>query len=105
MLDIHICDMTSCTVFAVGPDHILAERHFVIVLTTIAFTFPLSLYRNIERLGKVCDTVTQLSCYFVTFLKLNHVCFPTGFLPVNGADTFHPRHCNHQSSYLWTPNV
>ncbi|XP_014831529.1 PREDICTED: putative sodium-coupled neutral amino acid transporter 11 [Poecilia mexicana] len=37
----------------VGPDHILAERHFVILLSTFLFTLPLSLYRNIERLGKV----------------------------------------------------
>ncbi|MEQ2283254.1 hypothetical protein AMECASPLE_009317 [Ameca splendens] len=37
----------------VGPDHILAERHFVILLSTFMFTLPLSLYRNIERLGKV----------------------------------------------------
>lgn len=45
---------------AVGPGHILAERHFVILLTTIVFTLPLSLYRNIERLGKVRSTVVQL---------------------------------------------
>nr|XP_040057290.1 putative sodium-coupled neutral amino acid transporter 11 [Gasterosteus aculeatus aculeatus] len=37
----------------VGPDHILAERHFVILLSTLLFTLPLSLYRNIEKLGKV----------------------------------------------------
>ncbi|KAF0026469.1 hypothetical protein F2P81_021206 [Scophthalmus maximus] len=37
----------------VGPDHVLAERHFVILLSTFAFTMPLSLYRNIDRLGKV----------------------------------------------------
>ncbi|XP_041858014.1 putative sodium-coupled neutral amino acid transporter 11 [Melanotaenia boesemani] len=37
----------------VGPDHILAERHFVILLATFFFTLPLSLYRNIEKLGKV----------------------------------------------------
>uniref|UniRef100_A0A8C9ZK25 Putative sodium-coupled neutral amino acid transporter 11 n=1 Tax=Sander lucioperca TaxID=283035 RepID=A0A8C9ZK25_SANLU len=37
----------------VGPDHILAERHFVVLLSTLAFTLPLSLYRNIEKLGKV----------------------------------------------------
>ncbi|XP_029697759.1 putative sodium-coupled neutral amino acid transporter 11 isoform X1 [Takifugu rubripes] len=37
----------------VGPGHILAERHFVILLSTVAFTLPLSLYRNIEKLGKV----------------------------------------------------
>ncbi|KAK7938669.1 hypothetical protein WMY93_001995 [Mugilogobius chulae] len=39
--------------FAVGPGHILAERHFVILVITLMFTLPLSLYRNIERLGKV----------------------------------------------------
>ncbi|KAJ8282366.1 hypothetical protein COCON_G00048850 [Conger conger] len=37
----------------VGPDHILAERHFVILVTTIVFTLPLSLYRDISKLGKV----------------------------------------------------
>ncbi|XP_034740564.1 putative sodium-coupled neutral amino acid transporter 11 [Etheostoma cragini] len=37
----------------VGPDHILAERHFVVLITTLAFTLPLSLYRNVEKLGKV----------------------------------------------------
>ncbi|KAJ0070442.1 hypothetical protein NL108_010685 [Boleophthalmus pectinirostris] len=37
----------------VGPGHILAERHFVILVITLFFTLPLSLYRNIERLGKV----------------------------------------------------
>lgn len=39
---------------AVGPGHIIAERHFVILLSTAVFTLPLSLYRNVERLGKVC---------------------------------------------------
>ncbi|KAJ8352278.1 hypothetical protein SKAU_G00237540 [Synaphobranchus kaupii] len=37
----------------VGPDHILAERHFVILVTTIVFTLPLSLYRDISKLGKM----------------------------------------------------
>ncbi|XP_047456238.1 putative sodium-coupled neutral amino acid transporter 11 isoform X1 [Mugil cephalus] len=37
----------------VGPGHLLAERHFVILLSTVLFTLPLSLYRNIEKLGKV----------------------------------------------------
>ncbi|CAG09346.1 unnamed protein product, partial [Tetraodon nigroviridis] len=39
--------------FIVGPGHILAERHCVILLSTAVFTLPLSLYRNIEKLGKV----------------------------------------------------
>lgn len=38
---------------AVGQGHVLAERQIVILLTTVVFTLPLSLYRNIERLGKV----------------------------------------------------
>ncbi|XP_069052653.1 putative sodium-coupled neutral amino acid transporter 11 isoform X2 [Lepisosteus oculatus] len=37
----------------VGPDSLLAERHFVILLTSILFTLPLSLYRDISKLGKV----------------------------------------------------
>ncbi|KAM4609110.1 putative sodium-coupled neutral amino acid transporter 11 [Polymixia lowei] len=37
----------------VGSDHILAERHFVILILTVLFTLPLSLYRNIGNLGKV----------------------------------------------------
>lgn len=47
--NLHIC---HC-ILAVGPGHFLAERHFVIVVVTLVFTLPLSLYRNIERLGKV----------------------------------------------------
>ncbi|XP_078085306.1 putative sodium-coupled neutral amino acid transporter 11 isoform X2 [Mustelus asterias] len=39
--------------FIVGPENILAERHFVIMLTTILLILPLSLYRNIANLGKV----------------------------------------------------
>ncbi|XP_019744403.1 putative sodium-coupled neutral amino acid transporter 11 isoform X3 [Hippocampus comes] len=39
----------------VGPDHIMADRHFVIVMSTVLCTLPLSLYRNIERLGKSPD--------------------------------------------------
>lgn len=38
---------------AVGPGHILAERDFVILASTILFMIPLSLYRDISKLGKV----------------------------------------------------
>lgn len=54
----HVYVVVYCA--AVGPDHILAERHFVILLSTVTFTLPLSLYRNIEKLGKVSLTITQL---------------------------------------------
>ncbi|XP_036423189.1 putative sodium-coupled neutral amino acid transporter 11 isoform X1 [Colossoma macropomum] len=37
----------------VGPGHLLANRHFVILLSTILFTIPLSLYRDVAKLGKV----------------------------------------------------
>ncbi|XP_061698601.1 putative sodium-coupled neutral amino acid transporter 11 [Syngnathoides biaculeatus] len=37
----------------VGPGHIIADRHFVIIMSTVLCTLPLSLYRNIEKLGKV----------------------------------------------------
>uniref|UniRef100_A0A3Q2DPC9 Putative sodium-coupled neutral amino acid transporter 11 n=1 Tax=Cyprinodon variegatus TaxID=28743 RepID=A0A3Q2DPC9_CYPVA len=55
----------------VGPDHILAERHFVILLITFMFTFPLSLYRNIERLGKVSflSTVLTLTILIVVMIR------------------------------------
>lgn len=38
---------------AVGPGHILAERNFVILASTILFTIPLSLYRDMAKLGMV----------------------------------------------------
>ncbi|KAL7881869.1 hypothetical protein AOLI_G00087180 [Acnodon oligacanthus] len=37
----------------VGAGHLLANRHFVILLSTILFTIPLSLYRDVAKLGKV----------------------------------------------------
>lgn len=52
ILDAHVKKRSNPPA-AVGPGHILAERHFVILLSTVVFTLPLSLYRNIEKLGKV----------------------------------------------------
>uniref|UniRef100_A0ACB8G108 Uncharacterized protein n=1 Tax=Sphaerodactylus townsendi TaxID=933632 RepID=A0ACB8G108_9SAUR len=37
----------------VDQDHLLINRHVVIVFVTFIFTLPLSLYRNISKLGKV----------------------------------------------------
>ncbi|XP_061308128.1 putative sodium-coupled neutral amino acid transporter 11 isoform X1 [Pezoporus flaviventris] len=37
----------------VGTDNVLTDRHFIILLTTIIFTLPISLYRDIAKLGKV----------------------------------------------------
>lgn len=38
-------------------------------------------------------------------LPLKHPCIFPGVASVNGADTYHPHHCDHQGSYSWTPNV
>uniref|UniRef100_A0A665VEB4 Putative sodium-coupled neutral amino acid transporter 11 n=1 Tax=Echeneis naucrates TaxID=173247 RepID=A0A665VEB4_ECHNA len=55
----------------VGPDNVLAERHFVILLSTIGFTLPLSLYRNIEKLGKVSllSTLLTLAILVIVIIK------------------------------------
>ncbi|XP_060945193.1 putative sodium-coupled neutral amino acid transporter 11 [Limanda limanda] len=55
----------------VGPGHILAERHFVILLSTLGFTLPLSLYRNIEKLGKVSflSMVLTLTILIVVIIR------------------------------------
>ncbi|XP_061580466.1 putative sodium-coupled neutral amino acid transporter 11 [Cololabis saira] len=66
----------------VGPGHMLAERHFVILLSTFLFTLPLSLYRNIEKLGKVSFlsmvlTVTILIIVIVRAATLGPQIAPT----------------------------
>ncbi|XP_072330118.1 putative sodium-coupled neutral amino acid transporter 11 isoform X1 [Scyliorhinus torazame] len=45
----------------VGPESILAERHFVIMLTTFLLVLPLSLCRNIVNFGKVSFTSLVLT--------------------------------------------
>lgn len=89
---------------AVGPGHILAERHFVILLSTAVFTLPLSLYRNIEKLGKVCP----ICCMYPSVLfwpPVNHPCAFPGVLAVDGADPGHRHHGDHQSCHIRTSNV
>lgn len=44
----------------------LSNRQFVIVLCTMAISFPLSLYRNIENLSKA-SAVALLSMVFIIF--------------------------------------
>lgn len=61
---------------AVGPGHILAERHAVIVLSTAVFTLPLSLYRNIGRLGKVCP----ICCMQLSVLLCIRACLQVSLL-------------------------
>lgn len=66
-ISVQVMYMLLCIVFAVGPDHILAERHFVILLSTLTLTLPLSLYRNIEKLGKVRLIIIKLSALCSAF--------------------------------------
>uniref|UniRef100_H0VLF7 Putative sodium-coupled neutral amino acid transporter 11 n=1 Tax=Cavia porcellus TaxID=10141 RepID=H0VLF7_CAVPO len=46
----------------VDPENLFIGRHFIIVLSTISCTLPLSLYRDIAKLGKVIF-------YILTFIK------------------------------------
>ncbi|XP_016053669.1 PREDICTED: putative sodium-coupled neutral amino acid transporter 11 [Miniopterus natalensis] len=43
------------------PENLLIGRHFIIVLSTVVFILPLSLYRDISKLGKVSFISTVLT--------------------------------------------
>ncbi|XP_035946340.1 putative sodium-coupled neutral amino acid transporter 11 isoform X2 [Halichoerus grypus] len=45
----------------VDPENLLVGRHFIIMLSTAAFTLPLSLYRDIAKLGKISFLSTVLT--------------------------------------------
>ncbi|XP_004674653.2 PREDICTED: putative sodium-coupled neutral amino acid transporter 11 [Condylura cristata] len=45
----------------VDPENLFIGRHFVILLSTVAFTLPLSLYRDIAKLGKISLVSTILT--------------------------------------------
>ncbi|XP_006867058.1 PREDICTED: putative sodium-coupled neutral amino acid transporter 11 isoform X2 [Chrysochloris asiatica] len=47
--------------FIVDPGNLFIGRHFIIVLSTIAFHLPLSLYRDIAKLGKISLISTVLT--------------------------------------------
>ncbi|XP_030614566.1 putative sodium-coupled neutral amino acid transporter 11 [Archocentrus centrarchus] len=72
----------------VGPDHILAERHFVIMLSTVVFTLPLSLYRNIERLGKVSFLSMVLTVIILIIAIIRAATFGPQILPTDDAWVF-----------------
>uniref|UniRef100_A0A3Q3RN03 Putative sodium-coupled neutral amino acid transporter 11 n=1 Tax=Mastacembelus armatus TaxID=205130 RepID=A0A3Q3RN03_9TELE len=72
----------------VGPDHILAERHFVIFLSTLAFTLPLSLYRNIEKLGKVSFLSMVLTLTILIIVIIRAATLETQILPTETAWAF-----------------
>ncbi|XP_035879267.1 putative sodium-coupled neutral amino acid transporter 11 isoform X2 [Phyllostomus discolor] len=47
--------------FIVDPENLLIGRHFIIVFSTVVFTLPLSLYRDIAKLGKISLISTVLT--------------------------------------------
>ncbi|XP_012883811.1 PREDICTED: putative sodium-coupled neutral amino acid transporter 11 isoform X1 [Dipodomys ordii] len=47
--------------FIVDPENVFIGRHFIVVLSTVTFTLPLSLYRNIAKLGKISFISTVLT--------------------------------------------
>ncbi|XP_027877729.1 putative sodium-coupled neutral amino acid transporter 11 isoform X1 [Xiphophorus couchianus] len=72
----------------VGPDHILAERHFVILLSTCLFTLPLSLYRNIERLGKVSFLSMVLTLTILIIVMIRAATLGPQIVPTENAWAF-----------------
>ncbi|XP_028991696.1 putative sodium-coupled neutral amino acid transporter 11 isoform X1 [Betta splendens] len=72
----------------VGPDHILAERHFVILLCTLALTLPLSLHRNIEKLGKVSFLSMVLTLTIVVVAIIRAASLGPQILPTENAWVF-----------------
>ncbi|KAM6978207.1 putative sodium-coupled neutral amino acid transporter 11 [Tautogolabrus adspersus] len=72
----------------VGPGHILAERHFVILLSTIVFTLPLSLYRNVEKLGKVSLVSMLLTLTILIIAIIRAATFGPEIVPTQNAWSF-----------------
>ncbi|NWX65065.1 AVT2 protein, partial [Promerops cafer] len=58
----------------VGVDNVLTDRHFII-LTTIIFTLPVSLYRDIAKLGKVSLLSLILTIVILIIVLVRKVTF------------------------------
>ncbi|NXP30190.1 AVT2 protein, partial [Leiothrix lutea] len=59
----------------VGLDNVLIDRHFIILLTTIIFTLPISLYRDIAKLGKVSLLSLILTIVILIIVMVRTVTF------------------------------
>ncbi|NXF15138.1 AVT2 protein, partial [Rhodinocichla rosea] len=59
----------------VGVDNVLTDRHFIILLTTIIFTLPISLYRDIAKLGKVSLLSLILTIVILVVVMVRAVTF------------------------------
>ncbi|CAL8268660.1 unnamed protein product [Lota lota] len=72
----------------VGPDHMLAERHFVISMATILVMLPLSLPRHIGQLGKVSLLSMVLTLIIFLVVMLRAVTLGPQILPTEDAWVF-----------------
>ncbi|XP_032921146.1 putative sodium-coupled neutral amino acid transporter 11 isoform X2 [Catharus ustulatus] len=59
----------------VGLDNVLTDRHFIILVTTIIFTLPISLYRDIAKLGKVSLLSLILTIVILIIVMVRTVTF------------------------------
>ncbi|KAM9851206.1 putative sodium-coupled neutral amino acid transporter 11 [Aulostomus maculatus] len=75
----------------IGPENILAERHFVISLSTVLFTLPLSLYRNIEKLGKVSFLSMVLTLIILIIIVIRAATLGPEIPPTDNAWVFAKR--------------
>ncbi|XP_064517087.1 putative sodium-coupled neutral amino acid transporter 11 isoform X3 [Pseudopipra pipra] len=59
----------------VGLDNVLTDRHFIILLTTIIFTLPISLYQDIAKLGKISLISLILTVVILIIVMVRTVTF------------------------------
>ncbi|KAF7650054.1 hypothetical protein LDENG_00132200, partial [Lucifuga dentata] len=72
----------------VGPNHIFVERHFVVLVSTILFTLPLSLYRNIEKLAKVSFLSMVLTLVILIIVIIRAASLGPQIVPTENAWAF-----------------
>ncbi|XP_015490995.1 putative sodium-coupled neutral amino acid transporter 11 isoform X4 [Parus major] len=59
----------------VGLDNVLTDRHLIILLTTIIFTLPISLFRDIAKLGKISLLSLILTIVILIIVMVRTVTF------------------------------
>ncbi|XP_014104728.1 PREDICTED: putative sodium-coupled neutral amino acid transporter 11 isoform X1 [Pseudopodoces humilis] len=59
----------------VGLDNVLTDRHLIILLTTIIFTLPISLYRDVAKLGKISLLSLILTIVILIIVMVRTVTF------------------------------
>ncbi|XP_072900795.1 putative sodium-coupled neutral amino acid transporter 11 isoform X1 [Hemitrygon akajei] len=72
----------------VGPENILAERHFVIAMTTLVFMLPLSMYRNIANLRKLSLASLVLTLAILVIVVVEAATLGPNIPPSEGAWNF-----------------